>query len=467
MTPWIPWTAEAAPAEPAWRWLAQSLGMPALLATPARPRSEILLPPSRLPDAARHKLAVVLGERLRTDDEARIAHAAKADAAGVLRLRGGDLTQAPDAVVCPCNEAEVLALLQICAQAGVAVGAGDGKHPARVICDIGGMSDILLLDAMSGLVQVQAGISSAELARQLAARGIGFGPAEFSSLGHWIGRNPDGVVEARLATPQGLLSTGALLGSLDGFGIVTAATLRIRAVPASTLHLEYLFPDFASGLAALREAQRECGAQMSVRLSDAEETRFHRRLAAMTKPATRMQRMTDIIRGQPGDGAAALRLTISGGAADVETSRKRFAVLARKLGAKTWAGVAAPDYRPLLNRGVTLDSVRVSATWSNLPGLYAALRNALDQTMRLHAPRAGAHGLVLAQMTDVRHDGASLTCTFLFPRLLNGDVAQAQAVRRAALDVLAAQEQPACDAELRRAIGAVLDPGGIFTSEEC
>jgi alkyldihydroxyacetonephosphate synthase len=466
MTPWIPWTTEVTPAEPAWRWLAQCLGMPALLATPARPRTEMQLPASRLPNAARHKLSALLGERLHTDDEARIAHVEKADAAGVLRLRGGDLSQAPDAVLRPRNEDEVLALLQICAEAGIAVGPGNGRHPVRVICDTSGMSEILSLDAVSGLVQVQAGISSAELARQLAARGMAFGPAEFSDLGHRSGQYPEGVVGMRLATPQGLFPSGVLPGPSDGFGIVTAATLRIRSLPASTLHLEYLFPDFASGFAAMREAQRECVAQISAALSDAEETRFYRRLAAMTKPTTRMQRMTDIIRGQPGDGAAALRITISGGAADVEISRKRFAALARKLGAQTWDGVADPDYRPLLNRGVTVDCVHASATWSNLPVLYAALRTALDQAMRLQAPRTGAHGLVLAQVTDARHDGANLTCTFLFPRLLNGDVAQAQAVRRAALDVLAAQRQPARDPELRRAIAAILDPGGIITSEE-
>ena len=459
MTPWIRWTAEPAPAEPGWRWLAQSLEMPALLATPARPRAELALPASRLPDAARQKLAALLGERLRTDDEARIAHAAKADAASVLRLRGGDLSQAPDAVLCPHNEDEVLALLQICAEAGIVLGTANGT--ARAVCDTGGMTDILSLDAVSGLAQVQAGIGSTELARQLAARGMSFGPAEFSHLGHRIGRNPEGVVDVRLATPQGLLSS-SVLGS--DFGILTAATLQIRALPAATLHLDYLFPDFASGFAAMRGAQRECVAQISAALSDGEETRFHRRLAAMTQTPTLMQRITDIVRGQHEESAAALRITISGGAADVETTRKRFAALAKKLGARTWDGVTPPDYRPLLlDRGVTVDQIHASASWSNLPVLYAALRTALDQAMRLHAPRAGAHGLVLAQITDARHDGATLTCTFLFPRLLNGDVAQAQAVRQAALDVLAAQNQPA---ELRRAIGAVLDPAGILASDE-
>lgn len=472
MTPWIRWTAEAAPAEPAWRWLAQSLGMPALLATPARPRSEMALPPSRLPEPARQELAALLGEGLRLDDKARIAHIAKADAASLLRQRGADLSHAPDAVLYPRTEAEVLALLQICAQAGIAVGYGKTRHSARVTCELRGMSEIQSLDAVSGLALVQAGITSAELARQLATRGMDFGQAEFSNLGRWIGRGigTDDVMDVRLATPQGLIPSGVLPESLADFGLVTAATLRIRAAPASTLHLDTLFPDFASGFAAMRETQRESVAYTSLRLSDAEETRFHRRLAAMTQAPTLLRRMTQMLRGlnQLGDNAAALSITFSGRTADVEISRKRFAALARKLGAQAWEAPTLSDYRPLLlDRGVTVDRVRASASWSNLPVLYAALRTALDQAMRTHAPRAGAHGLVLTQVTGARHDGAGLVCTFIFPRALNGDVAQAQAVRQAALDVLKTQmpKDSAQASDLRSAIRAALDPKAVLTSD--
>ena len=472
MTPWIRWTAEAAPAEPAWRWLAQSLGMPALLATPARPRSEMALPPPHLPEPARQELAALLGEGLRLDDETRIAHIARTDAASLLRLRSADLSQAPDAVLYPRTEAEVLALLEICAQAGIGVGNGKTRHSARVTCDLRDMNQIQSLDAVSGLAQVQAGIPSAELARQLSARGMDFGPAEFSSLGRWIARGigTDDVMDVCVATPQGLVPSRALPVSPVSFGIVTAATLRIRAAPASTLHLDYLFPDFASGLAAMRETGRESLSRTSLRLSDAEETRFHRRLAAMTQGRTLLQRMAEMLRGlnQLGDSAAALRITFSGRTADVEISRQRFDALAKKLGAQAWEAPPPQDYRPLLlDRGVTVDRIRTSASWSNLPVLYAALRTALDQAMRTHAPRAGAHGLVLTQITGARHDGAGLVCTFVFPRALNGDVPQAQAVRQAALDALKAQipNDSMPDSDLRRAISDVLDPKAILTSD--
>jgi hypothetical protein len=73
-------------------------------------------------------------------------------------------------------------------------------------------------------------------------------------------------------------------------------------------------------------------------------------------------------------------------------------------------------------------------------------------------------GLVLTQITGARHDGADLTCTFLYPRQLNGDIAQAQAIRQAALNVLAAHhcKKDAADEDVRHAISAVLDPAGIL-----
>jgi alkyldihydroxyacetonephosphate synthase len=470
MTPWIRWDTLSTPTEPAWRWLAQSLGMPALLATPTRPRGELQVPPSRLTEPAKQKLADLLGARLRLDDETRLAHAGTSDAAGLLRLRGGELSHLPDAVFRPVSEDEVLAVLKICTETGVAIGNPASKHPAFAVFDFSDLADIFSVDAVSGLAQVQAGIDSAELTRQLAARGMAFDAPEFSNLGGWIaqGIGTASVMDARIATPNGFLTRNLLADSSPHFGIVTSATLRVRAIPASTAHLHMMFPDFASGLAAMREVRRESAGHIDVRLSDADETRFHRNLAVMDRRQTLMQRVTDIVRGLHGrsENGAAFNVSFSGSAADVEISRKRFTTLARRLGASPYENADVPDYRALLlDRGVTADRIRASATWSELPTLYTALRAALDQAMRRHAPRPGAHGLVLTQITGARHDGADLTCTFLYPRQLNGDVTQAESVRRVALDVLA-RKKDASDAVTRNAIRAVLDPAGILAQAE-
>src|SRR5215475_4621719 len=116
--------------EPAWRWLAQAFAMPALLATPPRELSDSVLPPSRLSDGARFQLSALLGAYgLRQSDFERARHAGGQGLSKLLRLRGGNLSSVPDAVLYPRNEAQVLALLKLCTDTGIAVipfGGGTG-----------------------------------------------------------------------------------------------------------------------------------------------------------------------------------------------------------------------------------------------------------------------------------------------------------------------------------------------------
>ncbi len=73
---------------------------------------------------------------VRQDDAARAAHAAGGSTADLLRLRAGDLASAPDAVLYPRNEFDVLAVLRLCAEQNIAVvpfggGTGTGVVPSR------------------------------------------------------------------------------------------------------------------------------------------------------------------------------------------------------------------------------------------------------------------------------------------------------------------------------------------------
>src|SRR5439155_777124 len=103
--------------EAAWRWLAQAFAMPALLATPPRDLADIALPPSRLESPARERLVALLGASgVRTDVFGRARHAAGRSLQDLLRLRAGDLSAAPDAVLYPRNESDVLAVLKLCSE---------------------------------------------------------------------------------------------------------------------------------------------------------------------------------------------------------------------------------------------------------------------------------------------------------------------------------------------------------------
>jgi alkyldihydroxyacetonephosphate synthase len=486
---------EDALGEQAWRWLTQAVAMPALLATPPRALSGTL-PPSRL--TAGEKLAALLGvSGLRQDDLERARHAARHGLADLLRLRTGDLSSAPDAVLYPRNEADVLAVLKLCAEQGIAVvpfggGTGDiaparGGHNAVVALNLSGLNRVTALDTISGLAEVEAGITGAELARQLAARGMMLRPDTFalSTLGGWIAQpgaaqaagTSDWLRGLRAATPQGLLASAThrgpdlkqmMLGSQGAFGVITSATIRIRALPAKEEHRSYLFPDFASGLAAMREAQRLQLPHSLMRLSDDDGTRFSRALQRCGW--TLGEHFFDIylsIRRFDGH-AARLLAGFSGSDAEVRAARKRFDRLAKGLGALALGVTNGQQQRfavrrdSLLDRGIGMDAITVTASWSELPSLYVKLRAALKQAMRVQVPRPGAHGLVLCQVGPAWPDGANLTVTWVFPRKLEDEITQAQTIRAAALAALPTHTGEALQQGVLRAIKQALDPQGIM-----
>jgi len=492
--------------EPAWRWLAQAFAMPALLATPPRDLWDCALPPSRLSDTARGKLTDLLGASgVRRSDFDRARHAAGRGLSDLLRLRSGDLSSAPDAVLYPRTQSDVVAVLALCAETDIAVipfggGTGDiccarGSHDAVVALNLSGLNHVTAVDTVSGLAEAEAGITGPDLERQLAARGMMLGhhpdQFEFSTLGGWIaqpsagqeaaryGSVADWLASIRVATPQGLLAPSGLpdlgrliLGSRGSLGVITSATLRVRAPPETQEHHAYLFPDFASGLAVLRETQRSGLPHAFLRLSDDGQTRLFRALEQAGEDDGFARRMFEIyLSVRRFDGAAArLVAGFAGTDREVTSARKRFDSLAKRLGALRlgvdgkWQGLRfTAGYRrdTLLDRGVSADRLELSASWAKLPSLYVTVRAALKQAMRSHAPRPGAHGLVLCEVGPGRSDGATLTFTWLYPRILDGGIAQAENIRRAAL--VAVQEAPSGLArEILVGVKCALDPRGVL-----
>jgi alkyldihydroxyacetonephosphate synthase len=450
MNQWRRWPDEAQTlGDPAWNWLAQALGMPALLATPPRAAADVTLPQTRL-DAT--PFMDLLGTaRVRQDAEARLRHGGD-----VLKVRGGDLSDAPELVLLPRDENDVLAILKLCMQTGISAcvfGAGHAARPAQVCIDMTGMTRLMSVDAASGLAEAEAGITGDELARQLAARGLMLD--EDFGLGTLGGRialgSANWLADVRLATPRGLIASDfpQAAGSRGTLGAITAATVRIQAIPTHPRICSYVFPDFTTGLTALREA----GSAYGVHLSDEAESDFQYNLRVMDRhPLLRwLERSVN---------GATLTLTFP----DL-VSRLRFARVARRLNGRRRRVNMPGQYRHLLlDRGVMVERWQLAARWSQLSVLRSALRTALDQAMRTHAPREGAHGLVLGQVRNARCEGADLVLTAIWPRLLNGDVDQAQAIRAAAKAAIAdhtgTATRPASD--IAHAIKLVLDPKGIL-----
>lgn len=460
-----------------WRWLAKAFGMPALLATPTRRGSG--LPLSRLDGDMAQQLTALLGASgVRQDDAERAWHAGGGDLIDLLRRRLGDFSASPDAVVYPRHPDDVQALLKLCSEIGIAVapfgGANSavaverGSHKAVVALKLEGLGRILNLDLVSGLVEAEAGITGAELERQLGAHGMSLTCPFEGSLGGWLAtaKEREAPHSLKLATSQGMLSLDRrwahlVMGSRGSFGVITAARLPIRARIAGEDHRAWLFRDFAAGLTALREAMRS-GLAVSGRLCDDGATRFEHAL----QPHSLRRRLWDAWFSFRGFDGAAVRLTLA--FAGRQQARQRFAALAKKLGAQDLGPVPAtemPDIRPtLLDRGAALDQLTLWASWAELPLLYVRLRAALKQAMRAHAPLAGAHGLVLAHIGSAGADGASLRMSWVYPRKLDEEIAQASSIRQAAL-AAARRNAPILERQLRAAIKRCLDPAAILPPE--
>src|SRR6185437_9768928 len=166
---WAAHKDELAGREEVWTWLAGELGMPALLATPARPLESIALPPSKLSAEAFEKFASILGaERVMGDEFERAFHALGRSYHDILRLRAGDLASAPDAVLYPRS----------------------GEEVPAVTLDLTGLDRIVAIDANAMTATVEAGIYGPALEKALAAKGFTLGhfpqSFEFSTLGGWI-----------------------------------------------------------------------------------------------------------------------------------------------------------------------------------------------------------------------------------------------------------------------------------------
>jgi alkyldihydroxyacetonephosphate synthase len=481
--------------EEVWTWLAEELGMPSLLATPPRALADVTLPASRLPVDTRAKLVAMLGQdRVRDDAYERIFHALGRSYHDLLKLRSGDLSVAPDAVLYPRATDEVLALLAFAAENDVAVvpfgggtsvvggvSAARGEFPAVVTLDLSGMDRLIDIDTVSRTATAEAGIYGPALEKELQAKGMTLGhypqSFEFSTLGGWIahrgagqgsnryGRAEGWLASTKLATPQGLLDTNSfpassagpqlndiVLGSEGVFGIVTEATVHIRRAPAATDYRGYLFHDFASGAAAIRTAIQDDLPATMLRLSDADETRFYRTFGALGKKRGLKDRFADFYLQRRGfDGnACALIAGFEGDPREVELWRTQFGHLAqKKFGALELGRGQGERWRegrfhgpylrePMMDRGVGVDTLETATSWSKIDTLRTAVRTALDTAMRETAPRPDAHGVVMCHISHSYPDGASLYFTYFFPRALGAELAQWQTIKKAASDAIVA-----------------------------
>jgi alkyldihydroxyacetonephosphate synthase len=428
---------------------------------PPVPFEQVSVPEARLPEALRERLASTVGaEHVRDDRETRIAHALGRSYPDLVRIRSGDASSAPDAVVLPASAEQVATVLTACAEQRVAVvpfGGGTsvvgGVEPVRdgfagvVSLDLSRISATVEVDRTSLTARLDAGLFGPEAERRLGEAGVTLGhfpqSFEYSTVGGWVATRSAGqastgygridklVESVRCVTPAGELGTRAVPASAAGpslrelvvgsegvLGVICEATVCVRPAPRARRYEGWSFPSFAEGCDAFRVIEQAGAAADVCRLSDEDETRLTMAMAGSGGTTQKLGRRYLRMRGHEG-GCIAI-LGFEGEEEEVEDRRRRTASLLRAGGGvglghrpgEAWlrGRYAGPYLRDeLLDRGVLAETLETATSWTNLGKLHQAVREALLAAL---AGR-GTPPLVMCHVSHLYPSGASLYFTFL------------------------------------------------------
>jgi alkyldihydroxyacetonephosphate synthase len=431
------------------------------------------VPPSRIAVPA-HLAAVLTDARLD-----RVSHAYGKAFVDVVRALDGDVSNPPDVVAYPRDEAEISELFAYCEKEHVALipfGGGSsvvgGVEPptdgyrASIALDMRHLDRVLEVDEASRLALVEAGVFGPALEDALRERGLTLRhfpqSFEFSTVGGWIAtraaghfatgptRIDDAVAGVRIVTPRGVLdvaplpSSGAgpeparlVLGSEGTLGVITRAWLRVRPIPR---HRASVSVDFASpedGLAALR-AIAQSGLQpancrvvspLEAALTGLGDGRATKMLLAFESHDHDVQHGMDralaICReaGGSGDGGGESATAAESLPGDAAASRWRSSFL------------HAPYIRDrLVRRGLVVETFETATTWTAFGALHDAVQQAVESTIAA----AGLRGIVTWRVSYAYPDGPAPYYTVVATSAPARAIETWTAIKRAASDAILA-----------------------------
>jgi len=414
----------------------------------------------------------------------RVIHAYGKGFRDLFRLRRGSAEGAPDLVVYPESENDVLVTLRAAAHHDVMVipfGGGSNisgclermeTRRMAVSLDMRRMRRVLAVDAESFTARAEAGVFGPDLEEQLGTHGMTLGhfPDSFlhSTLGGWIatrsagmqsdkyGKIEDMVIALRMVTPEGVLATRTVpkssngidvnhlcIGSEGTLGVITEATLQVHPRPESRLVPAYLFPEFEAGLQAMRECVRkECMPSM-VRLNDPDKTALS---LAFKPPSSRLSQAASKIfkrylqvKGFDLPRACLMLTSFEGRRDDVTRQLRQVNAIYRKFGGVSLGSSSGRSFEAtkydfphirdfLLERDATTDVSETATVWSNILPLYQATMKAIrDGVLESGVPPwSGCH------ISHTYRSGASLYFTFGFMQRKGHEMEQYLNVKRAA-----------------------------------
>jgi alkyldihydroxyacetonephosphate synthase len=455
--------------------------------------------------------AIVGADGVRTDRDARVLRCRGKSYLDLLAQRAGDCVAAPDAVVVPADHDQALAVVQACAEAGIAVvpfGGGTsvvgglepdrGRFDAVISLDLGRMDALVGVDERSLTAVLEPGIRLPEADRALAAHGLTLGHVpqsyEWATVGGCVatrsagqlstgrGRIDANVIAVRCATPLGELATldapasaaGPALrqlvaGSEGTLGAITQVALRVHRVPEAKRFEGWLAPGYEEGCEALRELVQAGIAPDVPRLSDEDETRFSLAFAGLPSLARRaVGRRCLMICGWEGSEESVARRRKEA----ARVLRRHGARFATQRTGREWVAsrFAGPYLRDaLMDRGVMVETLETATSWSNLARVHAAVRAALPGTLRgchvshLYPTGASLYFTVFAARDAdpaVQWRGLKAAATDAIVAA-GGTLTHHHAVGRDHAPWMAAEAGP-LGVELLRAVKERCDPAGIM-----
>ncbi len=486
---WWGWGIDAAasPLPPAGaRLLKDALGIP----EGGRPHrvslDEVRLPEPALAEGDLRELAGVVGEEnLRQDRLARVGHAAGRSYPDLVRLRSGDGSSAPDAVVYPGSHDEVAEVLSACAASNIAVvpfGGGTsvvgGVEPVRdgfaaaVSLDLARLDAVLGSDRRSLTATLQPGLTGRRAEALLASRGLTLGhypqSFEYATVGGFVatrsagqastgyGRIDDLVLGLRCAAPAGEVAVRPfpasaagpavrelLVGSEGVLGVITEVTLGLRPLPQARRYEGWSFRSFQEGAEALRAIEQADASPDVARLSDEAETATTMAFASTGSRAERAGKAYLRLRGHEG-GCVAI-VGWEGERDEVGHRRGRTRSLLRRGGGlalgerpgRAWlcSRYTGPYLRDaLLDEGALVETLETAASWSSLMNLYDGVSNALREALA----SGGTRPLVMCHISHLYRTGASLYFTFVARAEEGGEIEQWRSAKAAAGDAIVA-----------------------------
>ena len=382
----------------------------------------------------------------------------------LFRMRRGMAEGAPDLVLYPEDEHDVLLIIRAAAQHDVAVipfgggsniaGCLERSESRRMVVslDMRRMRRVLAVDVDSCTARIEAGVFGPDLEEQLQGYGLTLGhfPDSFlhSTLGGWIatrsagmqsdkyGKIEDMVVALRMVTPVGVLVTRVVpkssngidvnhlcIGSEGTLGVITEATMRVHPRSEVRRTHGYLFRDFEAGIEAMRECVRKECVPAMMRLNDPDKTALS---VAFKPPSSRLtQAVSGVMKGYlrvkgfDFKRACLMLTTFEGSKTQVARQHHQVSAIYRRFGGVDLGPSSGKSFEStkydfphirdfLMDRGITADVSETSTVWSNIMPLYRAANSALSAAISESGvkPWAGCH------ISHTYQCGASLYLTF-------------------------------------------------------